>query len=104
MLAQIRKMGAIVVPFAAKADRWDFLAEGAERHGWFVTSPFRAPAVGSHPAGIAGYKTLAFEIVEQMQGAVPDWRSEAHTSELQSLMRISYDVFCLKKKKKKRRT
>src|SRR3546814_5353291 len=29
----------------------------------------------------------------------PDiWRSEEHTSELQSLMRISYAVFCLKKK------
>src|SRR3546814_10115357 len=28
-------------------------------------------------------------------------RSEVHTSELQSLMRISYAVFCLKKKKKK---
>src|SRR3546814_14183699 len=27
-----------------------------------------------------------------------DWRSEEHTSELQSLMRISYAVFCLKKK------
>src|SRR3546814_4296368 len=27
-------------------------------------------------------------------------RSEEHTSELQSLMRISYDVFCLKKKNK----
>src|SRR3546814_7162121 len=30
-----------------------------------------------------------------------DARSEEHTSELQSLMRISYAVFCLKKKKKK---
>src|SRR3546814_9434898 len=30
-------------------------------------------------------------------------RSEEHTSELQSLMRISYAVFCLKKKKKNRR-
>src|SRR3546814_1166550 len=29
-----------------------------------------------------------------------DTRSEEHTSELQSLMRISYAVFCLKKKKK----
>src|SRR3546814_6321878 len=29
-----------------------------------------------------------------------DMRSEEHTSELQSLMRISYAVFCLKKKKK----
>src|SRR3546814_10537911 len=31
-------------------------------------------------------------------------RSEEHTSELQSLMRISYAVFCLKKKKKKRQS
>src|SRR3546814_2182652 len=29
------------------------------------------------------------------------WRSEEHTSELQSLMRISYAVFCLKKKQHK---
>src|SRR3546814_4179095 len=31
----------------------------------------------------------------------PQSRSEEHTSELQSLMRISYAVFCLKKKKNK---
>src|SRR3546814_1110351 len=31
-------------------------------------------------------------------------RSEEHTSELQSLMRISYAVFCLKKKKKVKHT
>src|SRR3546814_10447134 len=31
----------------------------------------------------------------------PGHRSEEHTSELQSLMRISYAVFCLKKKKQK---
>src|SRR3546814_9799293 len=33
------------------------------------------------------------------QGGGPELRSEEHTSELQSLMRISYAVFCLKKKK-----
>src|SRR3546814_5335169 len=33
----------------------------------------------------------------------PRGRSEEHTSELQSLMRISYAVFCLKKKNKARR-
>src|SRR3546814_5981838 len=32
-------------------------------------------------------------------GVVDEERSEEHTSELQSLMRISYAVFCLKKKK-----
>src|SRR3546814_3888527 len=34
-------------------------------------------------------------------GGLAGPRSEEHTSELQSLMRISYAVFCLKKKKKK---
>src|SRR3546814_1091971 len=35
----------------------------------------------------------------QKQQDHPSHRSEEHTSELQSLMRISYAVFCLKKKK-----
>src|SRR3546814_4473578 len=34
----------------------------------------------------------------------PHERSEEHTSELQSLMRISYAVFCLKKKRNRRRS
>src|SRR3546814_4158937 len=39
-------------------------------------------------------------IIEGRDGAGKDGtRSEEHTSELQSLMRISYAVFCLKKKK-----
>src|SRR3546814_6077610 len=37
-------------------------------------------------------------------GADPVIKSEEHTSELQSLMRISYAVFCLKKKTKKDHT
>src|SRR3546814_9976406 len=36
------------------------------------------------------------------EGAPVVRRSEEHTSELQSLMRISYAVFCLKKKKQKK--
>src|SRR3546814_8269642 len=36
---------------------------------------------------------------ESMAEHQPGLRSEEHTSELQSLMRISYAVFCLKKKK-----
>src|SRR3546814_4816550 len=37
-----------------------------------------------------------------MSSAAPIARSEEHTSELQSLMRISYAVFCLKKKNTKK--
>lgn len=73
MLAQARKYGAMVLPLASKSARWPLLGEAVERLGWFVTSPFRAPVVGSHPIGIEGYKTLAYELVQQMDGDVPDW-------------------------------
>src|SRR3546814_2961681 len=39
---------------------------------------------------------------KRRKGKVQRTRSEEHTSELQSLMRISYAVFCLKQKKQKR--
>src|SRR3546814_14243696 len=56
-------------------------------------------------AGVAATAMLAFGAnaiaaytLHQVTAGV---RSEEHTSELQSLMRISYDVFCLKKKSSK---
>src|SRR3546814_1920692 len=48
-------------------------------------------------------KTVVIGLMERggkvMTKVVPNQRSEEHTSELQSLMRISYAVFCLKNKK-----
>src|SRR3546814_1338579 len=38
------------------------------------------------------------DLHHQPERAAVPWRSEEHTSELQSLMRISYAVFCLQKK------
>src|SRR3546814_3292570 len=46
--------------------------------------------------------TLATIMLERFEARLGD-RSEEHTSELQSLMRISYAVFCLKKKPKNKR-
>src|SRR3546814_3036709 len=58
------------------------------------------------PAGQIGESFLPFLFGQlRNHGNSPVWtfrmarRSEEHTSELQSLMRISYAVFCLKKKK-----
>src|SRR3546814_2303465 len=60
---------------------------------------------GREFSGGCGDTHIAEEIVARHRllpraGAIdaPDRRSEEHTSELQSLMRISYAVFCLKKK------
>src|SRR3546814_8455096 len=39
-------------------------------------------------------------LVGTLMAGIYLWRSEEHTSELQSLMRISYAVFCLKQKNK----
>src|SRR3546814_7756018 len=70
------------------------------------TTLFRSPAGGPspgrwNPAGveIALREDLADPSGVLISGREPN-RSEEHTSELQSLMRISYAVFCLKKKKK----
>src|SRR3546814_2726628 len=49
-------------------------------------------------AGARGYA-----LKDNSTGILEGIRSEEHTSELQSLMRISYDVFCLKKKKYKKK-
>src|SRR3546814_6046541 len=48
---------------------------------------------------VEGHSSSSIEIVVGPQSQ----RSEEHTSELQSLMRISYAVFCLKKKTKQRK-
>src|SRR3546814_10689291 len=51
--------------------------------------------------GVTGIMTGQYGAGEELD-LVKQHRSEEHTSELQSLMRISYAVFCLKKKKIKR--
>src|SRR3546814_9085048 len=55
-------------------------------------------------AGVAdGAEVNGIGIAQLIDGVVGHHpRSEEHTSELQSLMRISYAVFCLKKKKKRK--
>src|SRR3546814_8364280 len=56
---------------------------------------------GSAPAGPPPPRVARGWPRARRGGDGPAARSEEHTSELQSLMRISYAVFCLKKKKKK---
>src|SRR3546814_4363542 len=63
---------------------------GTDEPGW----PVRGRTVGAHFVMAMGDGDLP-------TGAARP-RSEEHTSELQSLMRISYAVFCLKKKKNKK--
>src|SRR3546814_8111687 len=50
------------------------------------------------------YSTESERLLEKYRETALEERSEEHTSELQSLMRISYAVFCLKKKTKHNKT
>src|SRR3546814_2588612 len=74
----------------------------------YVDSPNIDLAVGALDDPGAVRLTSHFGVESRLHGwtggqGLSEMRSEEHTSELQSLMRISYAVFCLKKKKKKYR-
>src|SRR3546814_12061616 len=66
------------------------------------TTLFRSPMPAARRKMLlSGISTISDSqaIVSPIVRPKPGMRSEEHTSELQSLMRISYAVFCLKKKK-----
>jgi threonine synthase len=72
LLIQMRAYGATVLALEHKSDRWPLMQYTVREFGWFPTSPFFGPVVGSNPYGIEGYKTLAYEIAEAMNWGVPD--------------------------------
>src|SRR3546814_7266950 len=57
--------------------------------------------VAPEPGRSAVWSSCAYPMSRTFPRQIKCLRSEEHTSELQSLMRISYAVFCLKKKTKK---
>src|SRR3546814_7361888 len=68
-----------------------------------ISRAYNIPLVGTSPCAYStpdDYELLELLSAIDQKRLIDDAaRSEEHTSELQSLMRISYAVFCLKKKK-----
>src|SRR3546814_3999634 len=103
-----RRHGALGDDFAQglrghRIDRRRLRSEQAELEGRLVRVLHGQPAVVAvacvgvdAEAELADVEVVGFVLVADVQA--DDQRSEEHTSELQSLMRISYAVFCLKKK------
>src|SRR3546814_8252697 len=89
--------------YFSEAASWDhdrlIAANRSKRLAWIIAGMAGSLAVTAVAAVamLTPLKTVAPYVitVDKATGAS---RSEEHTSELQSLMRISYDVFCLKKK------
>lgn len=63
--------GAQVVALRTGPQRWQLMAEAVRSRGWVPMSGFQNPPVGSNPFGVDGYKTIAYELVDQLGGA-PD--------------------------------
>src|SRR3546814_9450946 len=84
--------------------QWDW---GSDRRGRGQAPRRRFRDLAQNAAGRDAADGMGFAVGPRRAGLAPGMfgdgrgrtRSEEHTSELQSLMRISYAVFCLKKKK-----
>jgi threonine synthase len=73
LVLQMRAYGAMVVKVNDRADRWRLQTLGVREFGWYPTSPFFGPVVGSNPYGMEAYKTIAYEIAEAFDWHPPDW-------------------------------
>src|SRR3546814_6547446 len=87
-----RQFVVIVRPFA-DARQADATAQQEVDHAW------RFAQVGAPPRRCRAWRV---DGIAEHRVEIGRSRSEEHTSELQSLMRISYAVFCLKQKTSKR--
>ena len=71
MKTLMQAYGAEVVALPRPADRWHLMRELVAARGWMAMSGYADPPAGSHPYGVDGYKTIAYELVEQLP-APPD--------------------------------
>src|SRR3546814_3089482 len=82
------------------ADGWSVVAHPRAFPCPTALSPWRAGCGSGRARPRSAPRRKAAAARRPAPGESGSPRSEEHTSELQSLMRISYAVFCLKKKKK----
>src|SRR3546814_9768027 len=109
-LSSLRLLGSVGEPINPEAWRWYHQIVGKERipivDTWWQTETggimiTTLPGAHAMQPGSAGRPFFGVrpQLVAAEGGVLADERSEEHTSELQSIMRISYAVFHLKKKK-----
>src|SRR3546814_8127083 len=90
--------GIAATPAAASISKTDDPRLKTGRQTYTLGESRRLDVYTAEPVAGMARNRAAVIVIHENRGLTP--RSEEHTSELQSLMRISYAVFCLKKKKK----
>lgn len=71
MKTQMAVYGTCLIAAPTVKDRWNLMEAGVERFGWFPITVFRYPYFGSNCYGIEGYKTVGYEIADQLP-SLPD--------------------------------
>ncbi|MGB3906261.1 MAG: threonine synthase, partial [Anaerolineae bacterium] len=72
MRTLMQAYGARVVAVPSMADRWKLQQACEEQFGWYSNTGFVYPPVGYEPYGVDGYKSIGFEICEQLGWRAPD--------------------------------
>src|SRR3546814_4912184 len=94
-----RTKGPRYTPVSKRQDKPDGIAWIVRNHP-DITDGQISRLIGTTKTTIAAIRDRTHWNIANITPKDPVTRSEEHTSELQSLMRISYAVFCLKKKTK----
>lgn len=69
----ITATGAEVITVKNSVDRWKLIHEKMEKDNWFSATNVNVPPVGSCCYGVQGYKTIAYEIFDEMPNDLPDY-------------------------------
>ncbi len=69
----IKSAGAELIFTSDSKERWEFIRDKMENDGWFSATNVIDPPVGSCSYGVQGYKTISYEIYEQMENNMPDY-------------------------------
>jgi len=69
----VESVGAELIALPGTSARWNLLRATVMEWGWYPLTNFADPPNGSNLFGIGGYKTIAYEIVEDSVISQPDW-------------------------------
>lgn len=72
MKVNMQVYGTKLIACPTLKDRWRMVERCVDAFGWFPTAGFVYPLIGSNPYAIEGYKTIAYEVCEQMGWKAPD--------------------------------
>lgn len=72
-VAGLESSGARLLVTDTDSDRWRALMTGVDELGWYPLTNYRTPPVASNVFGLHGYRTIAYEIADELGGKAPDW-------------------------------